>query len=98
MEDDRSLRAELRALPVFSAPSPFLDYSDLPDSPSDLFRVWLRAAIASGVPEPHAMTLATVDPDGAPDARILILKDQVGDEWLFASSSTSAQSGCLTSD
>ena len=32
-----------------------------------------------------------MDDDGAPDARVLILKDQVGDDWLFASSSTSSK-------
>ena len=91
MEGDRSIREELRALPVFSSPSPSFDYDVLPDAPSELFRTWLRAAIDAGVPEPHAMTLGTVDPEGAPDARILILKDQVGDEWHFASSATSAK-------
>jgi pyridoxamine 5'-phosphate oxidase len=91
MDADQSIRDELRALPVFAAPSPFLDYSSLPDSPSELFRAWLHSAIASGVPEPHSMTLSTVDDDGAPDARVLILKDQVVDDWLFASSSTSSK-------
>jgi pyridoxamine 5'-phosphate oxidase len=89
--DDRSIRDELRSLPVFASPPPAVDYDDLPDSPRDLFREWLRAAIQSGALEPHSMTLSTVDSSGAPDARILILKDQVGEEWRFASSSTSAK-------
>ena len=76
---------------VFSVPSPSLDYGDLPDAPSQLFRDWLESAITAGVPEPHAMTLSTVDPDGAPDARVLILKDQIRDDWYFASSSVSAK-------
>lgn len=32
-------------------------------------------AIASGCAEPNAMTLATVDPSGAPSARVVLLKD-----------------------
>jgi pyridoxamine 5'-phosphate oxidase len=91
MDGDQSIRDELRALPVFSVPSPSLDYSDLSAAPSELFRDWLDAAITAGVPEPHAMTLSTVDPDGAPDARVLILKDQIRDDWYFASSSVSAK-------
>jgi len=40
-----------------------------------LFMEWLFTAIDTGVVEPHAATLSTVDSEGRPDARILILKD-----------------------
>ena len=84
-----TLRAELRSLPVFESSPPAIDYDDLPVLPGELFHRWIRTAIGYGTPEPHAMTLSTVDADGAPDARVLILKDQVDDEWRFASSSRS---------
>jgi pyridoxamine 5'-phosphate oxidase len=44
------------------------------------FEVWLAQAIAAGMPEPHAMTLATATPDGAVSARIVLLRgvDQRG--------------------
>src|SRR5947199_102624 len=34
------------------------------------FTNWLAQAQAAGVPEPHAMTLATATPDGRPAARM----------------------------
>lgn len=39
-----------------------------------LFDQWWMEAIASEVPEPNAMTLATVDEHGHPSARIILLK------------------------
>ena len=38
------------------------------------FGYWLEAAIAAGVPEPNAMTLATVSASGRPSTRIVLLK------------------------
>lgn len=42
--------------------------------PIALFQTWLHEAVDSGAKEPTAMTLATVDSEGAPDARMLLLK------------------------
>ena len=42
--------------------------------PLALFRRWLDDAVAAGLDEPNAMTLATLGEDGAPDARIVLLK------------------------
>jgi pyridoxamine 5'-phosphate oxidase len=44
------------------------------DDPIALFRLWLEEAGASEVNDPEAMTLATVDGDGLPDARVLLCK------------------------
>lgn len=38
------------------------------------FDTWLREAVQAGLPLPNAMTLATVDASGNPDARIVLLK------------------------
>lgn len=38
------------------------------------FRAWFDQALASGIHEPNAMTLATCTPDGTPSARIVLLK------------------------
>ena len=38
------------------------------------FDMWLRDAVQAGLPLPNAMTLATVDATGAPDARVVLLK------------------------
>ena len=51
-----------------------LDAADLPDAPLALFERWFAEAQAAGVPEPNAMTLATVGADGSPSARVVLLK------------------------
>lgn len=42
--------------------------------PIALFQAWLQEAVDAGIAEPSAMTVATVDVDGHPDARMLLLK------------------------
>ena len=39
------------------------------------FDLWFRESVTAGAPEPHAMTLATVNPDDTPSARVVLLKD-----------------------
>ena len=39
------------------------------------FQAWLAEAIEAGVPEPNAMTLATVGGNGRPSTRIVLIKD-----------------------
>jgi pyridoxamine 5'-phosphate oxidase len=50
------------------------------DEPFQLFAAWLQEATASESRDPTAMTLATVDADGRPNARMVLLKgvDQHG--------------------
>ena len=38
------------------------------------FRSWFDEAVAAGEPEPNAMCVATADADGAPSARMVLLK------------------------
>lgn len=47
---------------------------DLNEDAVEQFRTWLRQAIEAELPEPNAMTVATVDAQGCPAARILLLK------------------------
>lgn len=79
-------RLLLRELPSLAAPLPDFDATDSAETPQAQFLTWLRDAIAAGVLEPHAMTLATVDSAGHPDARVLILKDLDPRGWHFATS------------
>lgn len=74
----------LRAQPSLTGTPPPLDPGSLPADPVELFVDWIRFAIAAGVAEPHAATLATVDAEGVPDARTLILKDVGQRGWAFA--------------
>lgn len=51
-----------------------LDESTMPSDPMELFRAWLEEATGSGNPDPTAMTLSTVDQNGAPSSRVVLLK------------------------
>ena len=51
-----------------------LNETDLDSDPIQQFGVWFEAALAAGLPEPNAMTLATCTRDGIPSARIVLLK------------------------
>ncbi|QKZ12925.1 pyridoxamine 5'-phosphate oxidase [Spirosoma sp. KUDC1026] len=51
-----------------------LDAVDVSESPIIQFRRWFDAALAAGIPEPNAMHVSTVTPDGRPDGRIVLLK------------------------
>jgi len=51
-----------------------LSERDAAPDPFDQFARWFDEAAAAALPEPNAMTLATVDPAGGPAARIVLLK------------------------
>jgi len=72
--DDEALLARMRAAPVLAGPLPRFAPEDAPDAPGPLFAGWLDRALADGVPEPHVTTLSTTGADGAPSARVLMLR------------------------
>ncbi|RNL55032.1 pyridoxal 5'-phosphate synthase [Arthrobacter oryzae] len=84
-----SFRERLRALPDFPEHLPEFDPAAAPADPAELFRQWLDAALEAGVAAPNAFSLATVDDEGRPSSRMLILKDIDDDGWHFATSRTS---------
>lgn len=92
-----SIRQLLRDLPVLKGRPPAFDFDSAPGNPLEFFTEWLQTAIAAGVQEPHAMTLATADETGAPDARVLILKDMDENGLYFAGSANSRKGQQLTS-
>jgi pyridoxamine 5'-phosphate oxidase len=57
--------------------------SDAPPDPLTLFAAWLQAAVARGLREPNAMTLATADAAGRPSARIVLLKSFDGRGFVW---------------
>jgi pyridoxamine 5'-phosphate oxidase len=61
-----------------------LDESRAASAPLEQFQRWLDEAIAHKLPEPTAMTLATVSGDGLPSTRIVLLKgcDARGLVWF----------------
>ena len=60
-----------------------LDEASAPMEPLALFHRWLDEAIAAQVPEPNAMTLATVAANGRPSTRVQLIKglDARGIVW-----------------
>jgi pyridoxamine 5'-phosphate oxidase len=70
-----------------AAPPPLLDERD----PIALFEAWLREAVASEPNDANAMTLASVDPDGMPDARMVLLKGVDAAGFVFYTNTHSAK-------
>ena len=57
-----------------AAPPLVLNEAKVPPDPFTLFSQWYEAAVQAQLPEPGAMTLATVAPDGLPAARMVLLR------------------------
>src|SRR5207302_10094286 len=51
-----------------------LNEQDVPAHPMALLAQWYAAAVEAQILEPGAMTLATATPDGAPAARMVLLR------------------------
>ena len=51
-----------------------LDESASSPAPLDQFSLWLQQALEARLPEPNAMTLATVGADGRPSTRVVLIK------------------------
>src|SRR3569623_890794 len=62
------------------------------DEPMRLFAAWLEDATKSEPRDPTAMTLATVDRDGMPDARMVLLKSADAQGFVFFTN-TESQKG-----
>ena len=69
---------------------PPLHRSELADDPIEQFREWYERA-REVVPLADAMTLATVDAEGAPDARMVLLKGFGADGFRFFTNLESAK-------
>jgi pyridoxamine 5'-phosphate oxidase len=69
--------------------------SDLAPTWVEQFDRWFADAVAAELPEPNAVVVATADADGAPDARIVLMKGY--DEYgiVFGSSYASAKGAQL---
>jgi len=61
-----------------------LEEADAATDPLRQFETWMDEAFAAKVPEPNAMTLATVGADGRPSTRIVLIKgfDARGIVWF----------------
>ncbi|MEZ0066240.1 pyridoxamine 5'-phosphate oxidase [Streptacidiphilus sp. MAP12-20] len=80
----RSVRELLFGLPMLAGELPGFDPGAAPEEPFPLFLEWFAEAVARGVREPHAMSLATIDAEGCPDLRVVALRDATAEGWTFA--------------
>ena len=60
-----------------------LHKADCAADPLAQFQSWFDQAVASGIEMANAMTIATVDAEGSPHARIVLLKDADADGFVF---------------
>lgn len=60
-----------------------LEKEGLPDNPLVLFSAWLDQAMHSLNPDPTAMTLSTVERNGQPSSRIVLLKKVEDNKLIF---------------
>ncbi|MFJ6431608.1 pyridoxal 5'-phosphate synthase [Streptomyces sp. NPDC091416] len=87
----RAFLGLLHAQRVWDIELPAFDPATAPPAPLPLFHAWFAEAVAAGQAEPHTMTLATVDEEGLPDVRTLMLHDADARGWHFATHATSAK-------
>lgn len=60
-----------------------LDQKSVAVNPLDQFDVWFNEAVTAQVPEPTAMNLATVNDQGRPTSRIVLLKGIENEKFVF---------------
>ena len=72
-----------------------LDESDLAATWVEQFDRWFTDTVAAAVPEPNAVVVATADADGAPDARIVLMKGYDASGFVFGTSYASAKGAQL---
>jgi pyridoxamine 5'-phosphate oxidase len=68
-----------------------LDVTDVDPDPLRQLERWIADAVAADVGEPNAMTLATVDTDGRPDARVVLLRRITVDSLVWFTDRTSTK-------
>jgi pyridoxamine 5'-phosphate oxidase len=68
-----------------------LDRHELNDDPIAQWTRWYDEAAAAGVSEPNAMTVATVDTEGVPDARVVLARGADERGFVFYSNTLSVK-------
>ncbi|MBL4646607.1 MAG: pyridoxamine 5'-phosphate oxidase [Rhizobiales bacterium] len=74
----------------------FTEIQATPLAPYQLFAQWMSDAKADEQNDPNAMALATVDDDGLPNVRIVLLKDYDQQGFVFYTNFDSAKGNELT--
>ena len=63
------------------------------DDPLKLFREWFNKAKETEINDPNALALATVDKNGTPSVRMVLLKDFSEEGFVFYTNLESKKSG-----
>ena len=74
-----------------------LEEGSLLADPIEQFRIWLADADGEGIYEPNAMVLSTIDPDGAPSSRTVLLRGVSDHGFAFYTDYTSRKGKALHS-
>ncbi|MGW5875379.1 pyridoxamine 5'-phosphate oxidase [Nocardiopsis terrae] len=91
---DHQNPAELRK-PYMGEP---LRRSGLADLPMTQFHLWFDEACESGLAEPNAMVLSSVEPSGMPRSRTVLMKGYDGSGLRFFTNYTSRKARALDAD
>lgn len=75
-----------------------LHRDDLPADPGEMLRAWLETAQREGLLEPNAMSLATVDAEGQPHVRTVLLKGMDARGLVFYTNYESAKAHQITAN
>ena len=75
-----------------------IDGSTMAEDPLVEFVAWLNIAIDSGATEPNAMVLSTIEVDGRPRGRNVLLREVDDRGFLFYTNYTSAKAEALDSN
>lgn len=75
-----------------------LAFGDLSPDPVVQFGIWFEEAVAAGEPEPEAMCLSTATRDGAPSARMVLLKAYDGAGFVFYTNEESRKGAELSAN
>lgn len=60
-----------------------LQESNMNDDPFQQFMLWFDEVLDSGIYDPSAMVLATIDESGLPDTRVVLLKELEQNRFIF---------------
>ena len=75
-----------------------LTEDDLAPTWVEQFDRWFADVVAAELPEPNAVVLATADTDGAPDARVVLMKGYDSSGIVFGTSYASAKGAQLAAN
>lgn len=75
-----------------------LELDDLDPDPLRQFGAWVADAVAAGLREPNAASLATVDADGAPSVRMVLVKGLASERFVFYTNLESRKAAALAAE